>query len=58
MDANHQQSKAASIDIVNAQQIASQPSVVSQLEVKEVDVQALSELNHALDKKVFDVVYT
>ncbi|XP_057998700.1 protein ALWAYS EARLY 2 isoform X2 [Hevea brasiliensis] len=51
VDANHQQSKAASIDIVSAQQIASQPSVVSQLEVKEVDVQALSELNHALDKK-------
>lgn len=57
MDANVQR-KAASVDVVNAQQIASQPSVVARLQVKEVDIQAPSDLNHAFDKKVVDVIYT
>ncbi|XP_021622906.1 protein ALWAYS EARLY 2 isoform X4 [Manihot esculenta] len=50
VDANVQR-KAASVDVVNAQQIASQPSVVARLQVKEVDIQAPSDLNHAFDKK-------
>lgn len=61
MEANHAipQAKAAAIADVIAPQIAcSQPSGAVQSHVKESDIQALSELNRALDKKVYDVVHT
>ncbi|CAK7340694.1 unnamed protein product [Dovyalis caffra] len=43
--------KAASTDIVNAQGACSQPSLVAQIQPKESDIRALSELNRALDRK-------
>ncbi|KAL9356099.1 hypothetical protein Peur_049352 [Populus x canadensis] len=43
--------KATSTDIVNAQGACGQPSRVSQIQLKEYDIRALSELNCALDKK-------
>ncbi|XP_012089049.1 protein ALWAYS EARLY 2 isoform X2 [Jatropha curcas] len=52
VDANHLQAKIASTDIANAQQIFyGQPSAATQVQAKEADIQALSELNRALDKK-------
>ncbi|KAJ6397535.1 hypothetical protein OIU77_018530 [Salix suchowensis] len=53
VEANHANllAKATSTDIVNAQGAFSHPSRVSHIELKEYDIRALSELNHALDKK-------
>ncbi|KAL9393127.1 hypothetical protein Peur_012412 [Populus x canadensis] len=53
VEANHANllAKATSTDIVNAQGACGQPSRVSQIQLKEYDIRALSELNCALDKK-------
>jgi hypothetical protein len=56
VEANHANllAKATSTDIVNAQGACGQPSRVSQIQLKEYEIRALSELNCALDKKVQD----
>lgn len=41
---------------VSVQQAASQPSIIAQIQAKEADVQALSELTRVLDKKVVHLV--
>ncbi|XP_011036805.1 PREDICTED: protein ALWAYS EARLY 2-like isoform X2 [Populus euphratica] len=53
VEANHANllAKATSTDIVNAQGACGQPSRVSQIQLKEYDIRALSELNCVLDKK-------
>ncbi|KAF9681590.1 hypothetical protein SADUNF_Sadunf05G0017400 [Salix dunnii] len=53
VEANHANllAKATSTDIINAQGAFSHPSRVSRIELKEYDIRALCELNHALDKK-------
>ncbi|XP_061970278.1 protein ALWAYS EARLY 2-like isoform X4 [Populus nigra] len=53
VEANHANllAKATFTDIVNAQGACGQPSRVSQIQLKEYDIRALSELNCALDKK-------
>ncbi|KAI5566423.1 hypothetical protein BDE02_13G018800 [Populus trichocarpa] len=43
--------KGVSTDIVNVQGVCRQPSMVAQIQPKESDIQALSELNRALDRK-------
>ncbi|KAJ6380245.1 hypothetical protein OIU76_016825 [Salix suchowensis] len=43
--------KGVSTDIVNAQGVCSQPSMETQIQPKESDIRALSELNRALDRK-------
>ncbi|XP_061946584.1 protein ALWAYS EARLY 2-like [Populus nigra] len=43
--------KGVSTDIVNVQGVCSQPSMVAQIQPKESNIQALSELNRALDRK-------
>nr|TKS04330.1 hypothetical protein D5086_0000145310 [Populus alba] len=43
--------KGVSTDIVNVQGVCSQPSMVSHIQPKESDIQVLSELNRALDRK-------
>eukprot|EP00258_Populus_trichocarpa_P023671 XP_024439690.1 protein ALWAYS EARLY 2 isoform X2 [Populus trichocarpa] len=43
--------KGVSTDIVNVQGVCRQPSMVAQIQAKESDIQALSELNRALDRK-------
>ncbi|KAH8490907.1 hypothetical protein H0E87_023151 [Populus deltoides] len=43
--------KGVSTDIVNVQGVCSQPAMVAQIQPKESDIQALSELNRALDRK-------
>ncbi|XP_011023637.1 PREDICTED: protein ALWAYS EARLY 2-like isoform X2 [Populus euphratica] len=43
--------KGVSTEIVNVQGVCSQPSMVAQIQPKESDVQVLSELNRALDRK-------
>ncbi|KAG6750491.1 hypothetical protein POTOM_044987 [Populus tomentosa] len=43
--------KGVSTDIVNVQGVCSQPSMVAHIQPKESDIQVLSELNRALDRK-------
>nr|XP_011466289.1 PREDICTED: protein ALWAYS EARLY 2 isoform X2 [Fragaria vesca subsp. vesca] len=52
-DTNHiiSQPKGASVDIAGAQTAVSQPGVVAHNQAREADIQALSDLNRALDKK-------
>ncbi|XP_044498764.1 protein ALWAYS EARLY 3-like [Mangifera indica] len=48
---HHQKVKVGPGEIINAQHTAVQPSVTVQFQVKQADVQALSELTRVLDKK-------
>lgn len=54
-DVNHviAQAKVATIDNLCTQAACAQPCKVAQHQAKEADVQALSDLKRALDKKVF-----
>ncbi|XP_034912894.1 protein ALWAYS EARLY 2 isoform X2 [Populus alba] len=58
VEANHANllAKATSTDIVIAQGACGQPSRVSQIQLKEYDIRALSELSCVLDKKASSVL--
>lgn len=50
------QAKAAANEVASVQATYSQPYTFAQIQAREADIKALSELNRALDKKVGDLM--
>lgn len=50
------QAKAAANEVASAQVTYSQPHTFAQIQAREADIKALSELSRALDKKVGDLM--